>query len=305
MALLFETSPWLFACVAATFGLLVGSFLNVVIYRVPVMMQREWDSQFADWQREQQDAKNKQATETTPSADVAPFNLATPASTCPKCDHKIRAIENIPLLSYLFLRGRCSGCSTKISLRYPFVEFLTGAASLAVALRFGPGLEAIAGIVLTWFLIALSGIDIDHQLLPDNMTLPLLWIGLTLSLFPVPDTTVLFISPQDAIIGALAGYLVLWLVFHAFRLLTGKHGMGYGDFKLLAALGAWLGWAALPLIIILSALSGALFGIAMIVTGQQQRGATMPFGPWLAIAGWLFLMFGNTLNTWYLATLGL
>lgn len=353
MLLVFETWPWLFLLTALLFGLLVGSFLNVVIYRIPVMMERAWDAQFKEWQAEREatsptsepvaavaigetgaesipngplpaddDASNLADISTEPNAsvpgtdadadqdnetdDALPvFNLAQPASTCPHCDHKIRAIENIPVLSYVFLRGKCANCKTPISWRYPFVEALTGLLTLLVALRFGPGVEAVAGIVLTWFLIALSGIDIDHQLLPDNMTLPLLWLGLTLSLFTPANVDVLFVSPQSAIVGGLIGYLSLWSVFHAFRLITGKHGMGHGDFKLLAALGAWLGWQALPLIIVLSAVLGSVYGVLMIAFGRQTQGATMPFGPWLAVAGWLFLMFGETLNAWYFGIMGL
>ncbi len=322
---IFQLVPWLWWLAAALTGLVVGSFLNVVIYRLPVMLQRDWDAQLAEWQAE------READATAPHDDGAPpdaaaiidaatadaasadavgdtperFNLATPRSACPHCGHRITALENIPVLSWLALRGRCRGCGTRISARYPLVELLTGALTLAVALRFGPGVEAAAAALLTWYLIALAGIDIDHQLLPDALTLPLLWLGLTLSLFDPAGAGTLFITPADAIAGALAGYLSLWLVYHAFRLATGKEGMGYGDFKLLAALGAWLGWQALPMVILVSAFVGAVFGLSMIAINRARRGVPIPFGPWLAMAGWLVLMYGDTMNRWYFSLLGL
>lgn len=298
-----ETIPWFFPTAALVFGLLVGSFLNVVIYRLPIMMQRAWDAELQQWQAER-DAKDGASAE-DPAPELKVFNLSKPASTCPQCQHRIRAWENIPIISYLVLRGRCSQCEARISIRYPMVEALTGVLSLAVALRFGPGWEAVAAIVFTWFLIAMSGIDIDHQLLPDSLTLSLLWIGLVLSLLTQADASVLFIEPRDAIVGAVIGYGVLWLVYQAFLLATGKQGMGFGDFKLLAALGAWLGWEALPMIILLSAVAGTVWGVLMIALKKQQQGQAMPFGPWLAIAGWLTLMFGQQISNWYLTTTGL
>ncbi|MEM9172452.1 MAG: A24 family peptidase [Pseudomonadota bacterium] len=298
-----ETIPWFFPTAALVFGLLVGSFLNVVIYRLPIMMQRAWDAELQQWQAER-DAKDGASAE-DPAPELKVFNLSKPASTCPQCQHRIRAWENIPIISYLVLRGRCSQCEARISIRYPMVEALTGVLSLAVALRFGPGWEAVATIVFTWFLIAMSGIDIDHQLLPDSLTLSLLWIGLVLSLLTQADASVLFIEPRDAIVGAVIGYGVLWLVYQAFLLATGKQGMGFGDFKLLAALGAWLGWEALPMIILLSAVAGTVWGVLMIALKKQQQGQAMPFGPWLAIAGWLTLMFGQQISNWYLTTTGL
>ncbi|MEM8548865.1 MAG: A24 family peptidase [Pseudomonadota bacterium] len=327
----FAQLPWMFPLAALLFGLLVGSFLNVVIYRLPVMMQRSWDQEMLQWQAERAgtelpDASSdsvetavikmeatataemealEDVTAVTPTPVMEPFNLATPASACPACGHQIRAYENIPIISYLFLRGRCSNCGTKIGIRYPLVELFTGLATLAVALHFGPGWEAMAAAIFTWFLIGLSGIDIDHQLLPDSMTLLLLWIGLALSLFDQPTATTLFIEPRAAIAGAVIGYGLLWSVYHAFLLLTGKHGMGHGDFKLLAALGAWLGWESLPLIILLSALAGTLWGVLMIVSRRQQANQTMPFGPWLAAAGWVALVAGAELTEWYFGLVGI
>ena len=340
MITVFTVLPWLYLATAAGLGLIVGSFLNVVIYRLPVMMERQWAAECAHWQREQASAQHdaplprvlaegsvvaaepgigndagaaeEPGAGDDPTCEASasntvdePFNLSTPPSTCPNCQRRVRAIENIPVISWIALGGRCRGCKEPISIRYPLVELLTAGLTVAVAWRFGPGVEAAAAIVLTWFLIALSGIDIDTQLLPDSLTLPLLWLGLTLSLFQPAGAQVLFISPSDAIVGALAGYLSLWSVYHAFRLTTGKEGMGYGDFKLLAALGAWLGWQVLPLLVLIAAGVGAVFGLLMIVTKRQQRGATMPFGQWLAGAGWIVMMGGDELFNTYLRLAGL
>ena len=252
-------------------GLLVGSFLNVVIHRLPKMMEREW----------RQQARSILQLD---AAEEPPLTLNTPASHCPACNAPIRAWQNIPLLSWVFLRGRAACCGVRIGVRYPLVELLTGLVSAACAWQFGFGLVLIGALLLSWTLIALAFIDLDTQLLPDDLVLPLLWLGLLFSLIGG------FVDLQSAVIGAIAGYLSLWLVFWAFKLTTGKEGMGYGDFKLLAALGAWLGWAALPQIILLSSMVGALSGIAMIITKRQQRGAAMAFGPFLAAAGWLALM---------------
>ncbi|MEO1420325.1 MAG: prepilin peptidase, partial [Pseudomonadota bacterium] len=243
MTALFEAPAWLFTLGAGVFGLVVGSFLNVVIYRLPIMLEREWARDLAG-------LAESRGVSIAQADDDRVFNLATPGSACPKCGRAIKALENIPLVSWLALRGRCPGCGTAISIRYPLVELLTGVATALVAWRMGPGWEALAGIVLTWYLIPLAAIDIDQQLLPDILTLPLLWIGLTLSLFYPTEYQTLFVSPTDAIIGALAGYLSLWSIYQGFRILTGKEGMGYGDFKLLAALGAWLGWQSLPLLVL-------------------------------------------------------
>jgi leader peptidase (prepilin peptidase)/N-methyltransferase len=272
---------WLLWVSTLLLGLVVGSFLNVVIHRLPQMMQAQWRRECAELQGDA-------------SVEGTGLSLAAPGSRCPHCGHAITPLENVPILSYLFLRGRCSACAAPISPRYPLVEALTALLSLAVVWRFGPGWEAVAALVLTWGLVALSGIDIDTQLLPDSITQPLLWLGLTLSLVG------LFSEPQASILGAAAGYLSLWLIFHLFRLATGKEGMGYGDFKLLAVFGAWLGWSALPQIALLSALVGALVGGAMILAGRQGRDVPIPFGPYLAAAGWIALLWGDAINRAYL-----
>ncbi|MEL7296854.1 MAG: A24 family peptidase [Pseudomonadota bacterium] len=314
MAELFELVPWLFYVAVTTVSLLVGSFLNVVIYRLPIMMEREWDAQNIAWQAERaardwdtpanvasSDSENSDEPQTLPV-----FNLATPRSACPVCERPIRAVENIPILSYLALGGKCAGCKTRISIRYPAVELLTAVLSLCVALRFGIGWETVVGVGLTWTLVALSGIDIDKQLLPDSITLPLLWTGLALSLLHGQvEASVLFIAPADAVLGAIFGYLAFWSVYQLFKLTTGKEGMGYGDFKLLSALGAWLGWQMLPVIILLSAAVGALFGIAMMLLRRQQQGQPMPFGPWIAAAGYIAMLHGEDLIQWYLSLSGL
>lgn len=293
MIQLLFASPMVFTLVVFAFALLIGSFLNVVIHRLPIMMERDWRAQCAEFAE-------------TPAADLPEgrFDLMTPRSRCPSCNALITAMQNIPVISYLVLKGRCAGCQTKISPRYPIVELVTAILSAIVAWRFGGGWEAIAGIVLTWMLVAISMIDIDHQLIPDSLSLPLLWLGLVLSLFsPMPGADVLFISPTASLIGAMAGYLSLWSVYHAFRLLTGKEGMGYGDFKLLAALGAWLGWQLLPLIVVLSAAVGAVVGIALIVFRKHDRSVPIPFGPYLAAAGWIAMLFGQNILDGYLRLL--
>jgi len=295
---LFEAPAWLFTLGAGVFGLVVGSFLNVVIYRLPIMLEREWVRDLAD-------LAESRGVSIAQADDDRVFNLATPGSACPKCGRAIKALENIPLVSWLALRGRCPGCGTAISIRYPLVGLLTGVAAALVAWRMGPGWEALAGIVLTWYLIPLAAIDIDQQLLPDILTLPLLWIGLTLSLFHPTEYQTLFVSPTDAIIGALAGYLSLWSIYQGFRILTGKEGMGYGDFKLLAALGAWLGWQSLPLLVLLAAGTGTVFAILQLAMRRHERGATMPFGQWLAAAGWLVMIGGTQLQQTYQQLIGL
>ena len=292
----FQQTPWLFFTTVFLVSLLVGSFLNVVIHRLPIMMEREWHAQLEAF-----DAERSGREPAPPPAER--FNLVLPRSRCPECGHGIRAIENLPVISYLFLRGRCSHCQARISPRYPLVELATALASLTVAIRFGFGFEAVAGVVFTWALIALSMIDADHQLLPDSITLPLLWIGLLLSLFTVHSASTLFVEPATAIVGAAAGYLVLWSVYHLFRLLTGKEGMGYGDFKLLAAIGAWLGWEVLPMVVFLSALVGAVIGIAQILLGGRTREQPIPYGPYLAAAGWIAMLWGQQLTDLYTRTL--
>ncbi|HVE49897.1 MAG TPA: A24 family peptidase [Casimicrobiaceae bacterium] len=270
------------ATVAATVvGLLVGSFLNVVIHRLPRMMERGWQAQCAELRGE------------APASPPA-YNLVVPRSACPQCGHRIAAWENIPVVSWLALRGRCSACKARISARYPLVELLTGIVSALAIVRFGPTWQGLAACLLLWSLIALTFIDADTQLLPDDLTLPLVWAGLVVNLFG------LFVPLQEAVIGALAGYLSLWLVYWAFKLIRGKEGMGYGDFKLLAALGAWLGWKMLPAIVLMSSVVGAVLGIAMIAFRGRDRAQPMPFGPYLAIAGALALFLGPMLVAFYL-----
>jgi leader peptidase (prepilin peptidase)/N-methyltransferase len=270
-------------------SLLIGSFLNVVIHRLPIMMEREWRQQAEEF-------LNPQSVQLS----APKYNLVVPRSACPGCGARITALQNIPIVSWLVLRGKCAQCAAAISPRYPLVEFATALLSAIVAWHFGYTPHMAAALVMTWMLIAMSMIDVDHQLLPDDMTLPLMWLGLFLSLF---NGAVLPIKPTDAIIGAIAGYLSLWLVFHAFKALTGKEGMGYGDFKLLAALGAWLGWQQLPLIILLSACVGAVVGIALVVIRGRDRNLPIPFGPYLAAAGWIAMLWGDQIVAIYLRSL--
>jgi leader peptidase (prepilin peptidase)/N-methyltransferase len=286
----FEAWPPALIVASLALGLIVGSFLNVVAYRLPIMMERAWRAEAAAV-----DGAQPVATER--------FDLAWPASRCPQCGGAISAWQNIPVLSFLLLRGRCAHCATAISPRYPIVEAATGLLSAIVAWHFGATWATPAALLLTWFLIALSLIDLDHKLLPDNMTLPLMWLGLLLALIEINGAP-LFTDLRASVIGAAAGYLSLWSVFQLFRLLTGKEGMGYGDFKLLAALGAWLGWQVLPLIVVLSAAVGSVVGIGLIVTGQRSRQAEIPFGPYLAGAGWLALLYGRDIMSWYLGITG-
>lgn len=291
--MLFSNAP-LFLTGVFVFGLLLGSFLNVVILRLPIRLQRDWRRQC----RELLETEGSDE-DTVPGSTALPADLFWSRSRCPHCSHRITAVENIPLLSYAFLRGRCSACKSRISPRYPLVEATTACMFLLAALVFGPTPQALSAIVLTGLLIALAGIDIDHQLLPDDLTYFVLWSGLFLSLFNV------YCDPVSSIIGALAGYLSLWSVYHLFRLLTGKEGMGYGDFKLLAALGAWTGWQMLPLIILLSSLVGAVTGIAMIVFKQHRSSQPLPFGPFIALAGWIALLWGDKIVNAYLRSSGL
>jgi leader peptidase (prepilin peptidase)/N-methyltransferase len=278
----FYAHPDALIVVAVLFGLVAGSFLNVVIYRLPITLSARWEAECAE-------ASGKEA-----GANREPFNLAHPRSACPHCGHMIRAWENIPVLSYLALRGKCSNGSKPISKRYPAVELLAAALAGLVAWRFGFGVQALALIVLAWALVALSFIDVDHQILPDVMVLPFLWLGLLLNMQNV------FATLPDAVYGAAAGYLSLWLVFHAFKLLTGKEGMGYGDFKLFALFGAWLGWQLLPLIILLASLVGAVVGLVLILALGRDRRQPIPFGPYLCAAGFLAALWGHDLTTWYL-----
>ena len=273
------------AAIAGLLGLCVGSFLNVVIYRLPKMMEQDWHAQCAELRGE------------TPSTAGA-LTLARPRSRCPSCGHQITALENIPLVSYLFLRGKCSNCAALISPRYPIVEAITALLSAYAAWHFGLTLQAIGALLLIWALIALTAIDFDTQLLPDSITLPLLWFGLAFNLLGT------HVDIYSSVIGAMAGYLSLWSVFWLFKLATGKEGMGYGDFKLLAALGAWLGWQMLPVIILLSSVVGATIGIGLIVAARQGRNTPIPFGPYLAIAGLIALFWGPQLTRTYLGLMG-
>jgi leader peptidase (prepilin peptidase) / N-methyltransferase len=302
LAALYTDNLAIFAGSVFVLGLVVGSFLNVVIYRLPIMLERDWRSQAAEMLSAGEPALETSAVQAVP----ARFNLSTPRSACPNCQTPITAWQNIPVLSWLLLRGRCAACKTKISARYPLVELTTGALSAWVAWHFGFGGPAACGLLVTWALIALTGIDIDHQLLPDGITLPLMWTGLLTAVVVGPIAgSPIPVSARDAIIGAASGYMSLWLVFHTFRLITGKEGMGYGDFKLFAALGAWLGWKLLPLVILLSAATGAVLGILLIVLRGRNRSAPMPFGPYLAAAGWLAMLYGNGLIGTYLRLSGL
>lgn len=276
-----------FICVL---GLLIGSFLNVVIHRIPLMMKQEWQSDCCEL-LEVKNTANKGANET--------YNLLKPDSHCPNCQCEIKPWQNIPILSYISLGGKCANCEEKISIRYPLIEACTAILSGVIAVYFGASEQTLALLLLTWGLIALTMIDIDHQLLPDSITLPLMWLGILLS------TQGIFTDLESSVWGAIGGYLSLWSVFWLFKLLTGKEGMGYGDFKLLAALGAWMGWQALPLIIILSSVVGAVIGIAGIIIIGRDKNVPIPFGPYLAIAGWVALLWGDQLTQAYLNYAGI
>lgn len=292
LAELLAASPALFTGACMVLGLVIGSFLNVVIHRLPIMLERHWRAECAAL-----------ATEppTLPAEPAGRYNLVVPRSACPSCRTPIAARHNIPVLSYLWLRGRCARCRSRISARYPLVEALTGLLSALVAWRFGFGWPALAALVLTWFLVALAAIDIDRQLLPDNLTLPLMWIGLVLSLFaPGPGGAPVPVDPRASLIGAAAGYLSLWGIYHLFRALTAKEGMGYGDFKLLAALGAWMGWQMLLPTVLIAAAVGAVVGLILIVARGRSSAVPIAFGPFLAAAGWLILMYGHQLVGFYL-----
>jgi leader peptidase (prepilin peptidase) / N-methyltransferase len=278
---LLKTEPHFLQGVCLVLGLLVGSFLNVVIHRLPKMMEREWHANCLDLQGQE-------------VPEQAKYNLVVPRSSCPHCGHMIGALENIPVISYLFLRGRCKACKAAISIRYPLVEALTGALSLAVAVQYGYSPLTLFALIFVIALVALTFIDFDTQLLPDDITLPLLWLGLLINLNSG------FTDITSAVVGAMAGYLVLWAVYWLFKLVTGKEGMGYGDFKLLAAIGAWFGWQLLPAVILLSSVVGSVIGIALILFKGKTRQTAIPFGPFLALGGIAALFYGQTLAAFYL-----
>ena len=282
------SSPMFFIALIVMFTLLIGSFLNVVIHRLPIMLDREW---------RQQSQELLATTSLVPADKPLPekYNIVAPRSACPSCGKQITALQNIPVLSWILLKRKCANCKAPISIRYPIIETITAVLSVVVALKFGVTAQTAAVLVLTWALIALSVIDFDHQLLPDQITMPLLWLGLLLTVVKA-----LPVSSEEAIIGAIAGYLSLWSVYHLFKLVTGKEGMGYGDFKLLAALGAWMGWKMLPVIILFSAFTGAIVGIALIVLRGRDRNIPIPFGPYLAAAGWIAMLWGNDITGAYL-----
>ena len=273
-------------------GLLIGSFLNVIIYRLPIMMEREYQRDFYSYfEKTPSAAEEKQLSET--------FNLILPHSHCPKCETIIKPWQNIPVISYLILKGKCKNCHTLISKRYPLVELATGILTAIVVSQLGFTWQAFAGVFFTWALVALTGIDFDKQLLPDSITLPLLWAGLLINIWGV------FVPLQDAVIGAIAGYLALWSVFHIFKLVTGKEGMGAGDFKILAAIGAWFGWQVLPLVILLSAAVGALVGILWTLISGRDKNLPIAFGPYLAGAAWIAMLWGEQIMGWYFRISGL
>ncbi len=291
---LLRQNPALLTGCVFLFSLLVGSFLNVVIHRLPKVLERQWRAQ----------ADEMLGRDAEPATE--PYNLLVPRSRCPACGAEIKAHQNVPVISYLLLGGRCASCKARISPRYPVVELVTAMLSAAVAWRFGWHWQTLAGLSFTWALVALTVIDLDHQILPDVITLPLLWLGLLLSLAwsaglrpPAP------VDPRAAIIGAAAGYLSLWSLYWTFKLITGKEGMGYGDFKLFGAFGAWMGWQMLPMIILLSAFAGAVIGLAMIALRGRDRNVPMPFGPYLAVAGWIALMWGPQIVGGYLRVSGM
>jgi len=279
---------------AIVLGLIIGSFLNVVIHRLPKMLMSDWSQDCVNFLGEQDKSFTYKAAEPT-----KPYNLSLPASSCPNCNHKITTLENIPILSYIFLKGKCSECKIKISIRYPFIELLSGILSLVVVFQFGLTIQSLFALLLTWNLIALSGIDFDHQYLPDSLTLPFIWLGLLLNTFH------LYTDLNSAVIGAIAGYLSLWFIYHLFKIVTKKEGMGFGDFKLLALFGAWFGWQSLAAIIMLSSIAGAVIGIGLIIFKNQTLSKKIPFGPYLAIAGWIFMLWGEKINSMYLQYVGL
>jgi leader peptidase (prepilin peptidase) / N-methyltransferase len=281
-----QQTPLLAITAGFLFSLLVGSFLNVVIHRVPIMLERDWAAQAAEFTA----AANDQATAPIVNGSYKRFNLITPRSRCPNCNHQITALENVPVVSWIVLGGKCSSCKAPISARYPTIELITGLLGALAIAFFGATWAGLGALILTWTLVALTCIDIDTQLLPDDMTLPLLWIGLLFNLFGI------FTPLKDAVIGAMLGYMILWSIYWLFKLITGKEGMGYGDFKLLGALGAWFGWQKIPAIILLSSAVGAVIGIALMIAAKRGKEVPIPFGPYLAGAGFLTLYFSQPLG---------
>jgi leader peptidase (prepilin peptidase)/N-methyltransferase len=287
---IFEAWPLALFVLTAVVGLVAGSFLNVVAYRLPIMMELAWRAQAAEL--------DTHAVPVPAHAKSERFDLSWPPSTCPHCGRRIAAIHNVPVLSFLALRGRCAGCGARISARYPLVEASAAILGVAVAYAFGPSWQTVAALGFTWSLLALTLIDLDYKLLPDSITLPLLWAGLVIAAVPLGGRP-LFTDLHSSVIGAVAGYLSLWTVYQLFKLVTGKEGMGYGDFKLLAAIGAWLGWQKLPLVILTSAAVGSLVGVTLILAGGRSRHVPIPFGPYLAAAGWIALLWGEPLIRLY------
>lgn len=289
----YQQTPWVFTVIVALISLMIGSFLNVVIYRLPIMMERDWQAEFQDYFQAKTPAQRTTVTQNR-------FNLAVPRSACPHCHTPISAADNIPLVSWLRLKGRCRSCKHAISIRYPAVELLTAVLSATIAYHYGASTITLLLLVLTWGLVALSFIDLDKMLLPDQLTLPLLWLMLLFS-----TTSGALVTPTQAIIGAAAGYLSLWSVYWLFKLLTGKEGMGYGDFKLLAVFGALLGWQQLPLIILLSSLVGAVIGAILLAIQGKKHTTPIPFGPYIAAAGWIAILWGEQITQAYLSYIGL
>ena len=287
-----QSQQWFYLTTVGLISLCVGSFLNVVIYRLPLMMQREWQSECRLL------LEDEITNKTTQASNSEPFNLVKPNSTCPKCKTAIKPWQNIPIISWIMLKGKCANCSNPISARYPIVEAITALLSLVIAYSFGATEHALLYIFVTWILVALTFIDIDHMLLPDQLTLPLVWLALIAAVMGIT------ISPGDAIVGAACGYLSLWSVFWLFKLLTGKEGMGYGDFKLLAVFGALLGWQSLLTIILLSSVVGAIIGIALLSIQGKDKATPIPFGPYLAIAGWITLLWGAQIQAAYFSLIG-
>ncbi|WP_159817428.1 prepilin peptidase [Colwellia sp. 20A7] len=285
--LFFQQSPFSFYIFVALFSLIIGSFLNVVVYRFPQMMHNTWYTDCREFLADE--------LKDIPAKKIAPLTLSIPNSTCLKCDHKIRFYENIPVISWLFLRGKCSQCKNSIAARYPLVEAATALLSVVTAIQFGVSIETLLLLILTWGLICLTLIDFDHMLLPDQIVMPLLWLGLLVNLQGT------FVPLTDAVIGAAVGYMSLFSIFWLFKVLTGREGMGHGDFKLFALFGAWIGWQLLPLLILMASVVGAVVGISLMLFKNHQREQAIPFGPYLAVSGWITLLWGNGIWAWYIA----